>query len=105
MMRTAVCVVLVLALPALAQDHQHHEAHADHAEPSTTTHADHSMANDMPGLLGPSMAREASGTAWQPQSTPLPYPMIHLMVDDWMVMAHGWAYLNYAHAGGPRGDD
>lgn len=60
---------------------------------------------EMPGLLSPSMAREASGTAWQPDSTPLPYPMIHLMHDDWMLMAHGWAYLNYASAGGDRGDE
>jgi hypothetical protein len=65
----------------------------------------HAMGGDMPGLLGPSMAREASGTAWQPQSTPLPYPMLHWMGDDWMVMAHGWAYGVYDHAGGERGDD
>ena len=45
----------------------------------------------MPGLLGPSMGREASGTAWQPDSTPMPSPMIHIMSDGWMLMGHGSA--------------
>ncbi len=64
----------------------------------------HSM-HEMPGLLGPSMSRESSGTAWQPQSTPMPSPMIHIMADGWMIMGHGDAYAVYDHAGGERGGD
>jgi len=60
---------------------------------------------DMPGLLGLSMSRESSGTSWQPQSTPLPHPMVHVMADGWMIMGHGDAYLIYDHAGGDRGGD
>jgi len=66
-------------------------------------HPDHE--HTMVGLLGPSMPREASGTAWQPDSTPMPYPMIHIMQDGWMIMGHGDAYLIYDHAGGDRGGD
>src|SRR5438067_13347445 len=67
-------------------------------------HAEHMHA--MPGLLGSySMTQEASGTSWQPQSTPMPSPSIHLMPGEWMVMGHGSAYFIYDHAGGDRGGD
>src|SRR5438045_3836107 len=39
----------------------------------------HDEAHAMPGLLGPAMTRESSGTSWQPESTPMPSPMIHIM--------------------------
>src|SRR5687767_7641141 len=88
--RLAALTICIACAHLAAQDHSHHTGHA---------------SADMPGLIGPSMAREASGTAWQPDSTPLPYPMIHVMHDDWMIMAHGWVNLNYAAAGGDRGDE
>ena len=49
------------------------------------------------------MTREASGTSWQPESTP--HEGIHVMRDDWMLMAHGYALGVYDHQGGPRGDE
>lgn len=47
------------------------------------------------------MTREASGTSWQPESTPM--EGLHLMRGDWMVMIHGYANGIYDRQGGPRG--
>jgi hypothetical protein len=52
-------------------------------------HAGHEMSA-MQGFLGPyPMAREASGTSWQPDSTPM--DMTHLMYGKWSVMPMGFA--------------
>lgn len=56
----------------------------------------------MAGLYGPyAMTREASGTSWQPDSTPM--GGIHAMSGAWMSMLHGYADLVYDDQGGPRG--
>jgi hypothetical protein len=49
------------------------------------------------------MAREASGTSWQPQAAP--HGGIHVPAGDWMVMLHGAAAGIYDWQSGPRGDD
>jgi hypothetical protein len=57
----------------------------------------------MGGTLGPyAMTQDASGTAWQPAST----PMAGMMWDSggWSGMVHGYADLVYDHQSGPRGD-
>jgi hypothetical protein len=60
--------------------------------------------HEMTGFLGPyPMSREASGTSWQPDSSPM--EGIHWMRDAWMGMVHGFADVVYDHQGGPRGDD
>lgn len=57
----------------------------------------------MLGLYGPyPMSREASGTSWQPDSTPM--EGLQRMGDPWMTMWHGFADLIYDDQGGPRGD-
>jgi len=48
------------------------------------------------------MTREASGTAWQPEATPM--EGLHLMPGDWMLMFHGSAYGVYDYQSGHRGD-
>jgi hypothetical protein len=48
------------------------------------------------------MSREASGTSWQPDSTPM--AGIHSMAGAWMTMLHGYADVVYDHQGGPRGN-
>ena len=59
-------------------------------------------ALDMPGMLGPYlMARESSGTSWQPDSTPMAGVMT--MGGEWMTMWHGMIDLIYDDQGGPRG--
>src|SRR6266576_2203418 len=50
-----------------------------------------------------SMNREASGTSWQPEATPM--GGIHIMKNDWLFMIHGFANIIYDRQGGPRGDD
>ena len=55
----------------------------------------------MAGLYGPyGMSREASGTSWQPDSTPL--EGIMGMRGPWMGMVHGFVDLIYDEQGGPR---
>ena len=61
------------------------------------------MSMSMPGALGSySISREASGTSWQPDSSP--HGGVHAMAGDWMLMGH--AVLNgvYDWQQGPRGD-
>lgn len=58
----------------------------------------------MKGMLGGySMMRDASGTAWQPDSSPM--WAIMGKRGDWSTMVHGYATLVYDNQGGPRGDD
>jgi len=65
-------------------------------------HEAHQMT--MTGALGPyEMARESSGTAWQPDTSE--HSGLHVMSGDWMLMAHGTLNLVYDHQSGPRGDD
>jgi hypothetical protein len=56
----------------------------------------------MKGQFGPySMSREASGTAWQPDSTP--HQGVMFMSGDWMLMGHSNLFGVYDHQGGLRG--
>jgi hypothetical protein len=63
---------------------------------------DHSMS--MQGMFGSyPMTREASGTSWQPDSSP--HSGVMGMAGDWQTMVHGFVDAIYDHQGGPRGDD
>ena len=56
----------------------------------------------MSGLYGRyDMARESSGTSWQPDSTPM--QGIHTMQGDWMAMLHGFVDAIFDAQGGSRG--
>jgi len=58
----------------------------------------------MTGALGTyPMAREASGTTWQPDASE--HAGLHVMSGDWSLMAHGVLNLVYDHQSGPRGGD
>lgn len=58
----------------------------------------------MDGMLGPyAMMQDASGTAWQPASTPMQGMMWGS--GGWSGMAEAAATLAYDHQSGPRGDD
>ena len=60
------------------------------------------MIGMMAGQLGGySMMRDASGTAWQPESTPM--AGFDWKAGGWTGMLHGYADLIYDHQGGPRG--
>jgi hypothetical protein len=59
-------------------------------------------APSMQGLLGAyDLTREASGTSWQPDSTPM--TGMHFMSGSWIAMLHGYLDLVYDDQGGPRG--
>ena len=49
------------------------------------------------------MTRDASGTSWQPDSTPMEGVMGAL--GGWSTMLHGYAFGVYDNQGGPRGGD
>jgi len=126
---SALALSLLLAAPVQAQ-HEHHmpppeppPAHQEPAKPAEPqkqpAHEEHGMPgmeghempgmqgmhamHEMHGLLGPySMTREASGTAWQPESAP--HVGLHAMRGPWELMAHGFASLIYDDQDGPRGD-
>ena len=69
----------------------------------TVAHAENGMAM-MDGMLGRyPMTLDASGTAWQPASTPMSGAMWG--VGGWSGMTEAAATLAYDHQSGPRGDD
>ena len=47
------------------------------------------------------MERMGSGTTWIPDAVPL--PARHRMVGSWLVMLHGFGFVEYDTQGGPRG--
>jgi hypothetical protein len=61
------------------------------------------MAMMMIDPLGVSMERMGSGTTWIPDAVPL--PARHKMVGSWLLMLHGFGFVQYDKQGGPRGDD
>ena len=110
---------LSLALPAAAQDmpgmpgmnHPKPTAPSPAASPMEAgTQTGMTMADsDMPGMRMASaigayaMTRDASGTSWQPDTSP--HEGIHAMVGGWMTMTHALVNVVYDSQGGPRGDD
>ncbi len=62
---------------------------------------EHGM-HSMHALLGPyTMTREASGTSWQPESSP--HEGFHFTAGPWQMMVHGMLSLVLDHQGGRRG--
>jgi hypothetical protein len=53
--------------------------------------------------LGVPMERMGSGTTWIPDAVSL--PARHKMIGSWLVMLHGFGFLQYDKQGGPRGDE
>jgi hypothetical protein len=94
-------------------DHSHHAPAPQADQPAD--HSQHSEAADdqwappvhrvsRSAALGPyPMTREASGTAWQPDTSA--HGGLHLMSGDWTLMGHGVLNLVYDHQSGPRGED
>src|SRR6266487_2737101 len=59
------------------------------------------MAMMMIDPLGIPMERMGSGTTWIPDAVPL--PARHKMVRSWLVMLHGFGFVQYDKQGGRRG--
>ena len=106
----AVVALAAFPSPAAAQHAHHQEAPVDRSK-MDHGQMDHSQMDhgqtghgEMDGALGPyPMAREASGTAWQPDASS--HEGLHVMHGDWTTMAHGTLNVVYDHQSGPRGDD
>ena len=102
------------AEPAAPVDHSQmdHEPAAEPGTPADHSQMDHGAmhsgnepGHDMPmaGALGPyPIARESSGTAWQPDSSE--HGGIHLASGDWSFMVHGRFDLVHSWQEKPRGD-
>ena len=96
-------------MPGMAGMHHDHPAPAQApAQPPPAAKPADGMAGMakgatmMAGALGSySMMRDASGTAWQPQSSPMQGPSFSS--GGWTGMVHGEVQLVYDHQGGPRG--
>lgn len=77
--------------------------------PATAAHARHAGMSGMSGMSQDMMFgplpdnRDASGTAWQPDATPM--HAHHSMFGDWRLMTHYNAFLAYDNQSGRRGDD
>ncbi len=85
----------IFAVTAYAQhEHRHHISDPSGDEPEHV----------MQGLYGlyPA-AREASGTSWQPDSSP--HEGVHFQAGDWSWMAHGFVTGIYDYQEGDRGDE
>jgi hypothetical protein len=81
------------AEPAMPEGHDH----------SAMTEESMAHGGAMAGALGPyPMAREASGTSWQPDSSQ--HGGIHVMSGDWSFMLHGNIDLVHSWQEQPRGD-
>ena len=84
-----------------AQEHDHSQM--DHSQHQTVpteaqNHEGHEMASDAPA--------EGSGTSRLPAAEGGGHSGLHIDAgDDWMVMAHGYAWGVYTDQSGPRGDD
>ena len=74
----------------------------DHGAMDGMDHGEDGAMGLMSGAFGSyPMSREASGTSWQPDSTPV--QGMHLMSGDWALMFDGFVNGVYDRQGGPRG--
>jgi len=96
-------LLLPFALGSALVAHAQHEHHmpAQHQHADTTMSMSHAYSLDAP------MSRNASGTAWLPDSTPMFGYMHH--AGRWMLMGHGNVFLRYtavnANNDGLRGSE
>lgn len=99
----------LLTAPALAQ-HEGHGARAEAEAPADERAAEENVATEpsiaeaMTGALGPySTTREASGTAWQPETSP--HSGAHVTAGRWSLMGHATLFGVYDRQSGPRGGE
>ncbi len=117
--RAGITLSVLLALPRAGEaQHEHppqpasqkkgaEHAQQNHSEGIPEQHqAGHAGQGEhaMSGALGPYQAtREASGTSWVPESSPM--HGFHREVGSWHGMVHGLATLVWDDQGGRRGDE
>ena len=74
--------------------------HPEHPMPQPTQQKP--MMTMMIDPLGVSMERMGSGTTWIPDAVSL--PARHVVSGSWLLMLHGFGFLQYDKQGGSRGD-
>ncbi|HPV67143.1 MAG TPA: hypothetical protein PLU56_02550, partial [Sphingorhabdus lacus] len=111
-LRASVSALVLFAAPALAQDHSHmdHSQHKAEPPPKPVDHSkmDHSQkGHDMTSMPAETVDKpaEGSGTARLPGNEGGMHGLHLPVADDWMVMAHGYAWGVYTNQSGPRGDE
>jgi hypothetical protein len=97
----------VVALPAALAQHPHQHDSAPPAAPAAQPpHPAPHRAHVAPAqLAGIPHARDASGTAWQPEATPMHAHASRHAPRDWQLMAHYNVFAAYTRQSGPRGAD
>lgn len=75
------------------------QAQHEHQPPAEEPQPDHSQHEATGMTMFP--AREASGTAWLPDATPM-YG-IHRAAGEWQLMGHGASFVQFLHDSGERG--
>ena len=105
MTRFLLAVSAILAAPSALAQTPPHDMSTMPGMTETGDTSEHHGANLMSGTFGNyPMARDASGTSWQPDAAG--HAGVHLlMTDKWMVMGHAVFNGVYSSQGGPRGDD
>jgi hypothetical protein len=83
----------------LPDQHQHEETPVAGNDQGGHVHDMSQMRRDQHGAT----TRDASGTAWQPDASPM--YAFHGQAGGWNLMAHGNAFIQFLHESGPRGDD
>ena len=97
--RQLVCALALVwvSAPVAAQDHQHEPPAPAPSAPLDAHQHDHGATAAMPTLFP---AREASGTAWLPDLTPM--YALHGSAGSWELMAHGNVFVQFLHEAAPE---
>lgn len=98
-------LLLLIATSIYAADamENHHQANAHTMDKGDESHMASMHRDHMMGPLGISMRREASGTSWQPDATPMSMIMAHAL--GWRFMFHGNVFVGGQIQGSRRGDN
>jgi hypothetical protein len=99
-----VVVALALVAPSVATAQSTTEHQHDAGTPAPDPHAGHDMSmmqHEHEGMAAMPTMREASGTAWLPDDTPM-YAR-HRTAGAWMLMGHANAFVQYLHDAGDHG--
>lgn len=99
---------LIIASGSMAALHaQSQRASTDKEQPPPTSSPQHppgqAQMMEMTGPLGIAQTREASGTSWLPDQSPM--YAVHRELAGWQVMLHGNGFLQYINQRGRRGDE
>jgi heavy metal-binding protein len=90
------------AMPEMGDEHVAHDPNGMEMPQHGGAHP-HAMSMQSSVNIADPMGRESSGTAWNPDSTPM-YGYMKMFGDD-MLMLHGGIFPRYTNASTRRGDD